>query len=131
MEDVQRTFKFAAEFRQKFLRDVVIDLIGYRKFGHNELDQPAFTQPMMYKIVQKHQPVRDIYRKQLIEQGIPEESLKNLETACRAKMEEAYAKSKDLKITQEDWMTEQWAEIKDDDFTHFTGVDEGLLSKIG
>jgi len=57
--------------------------------------------------------------------------LKNLETACRAKMEEAYAKSKDLKITQEDWMTEQWAEIKDDDFTHFTGVDEGLLSKIG
>lgn len=62
MEDVQRTFKFAAEFRQKFMRDVVIDLIGYRKFGHNELDQPAFTQPMMYKIIQKHKPVRDLYR---------------------------------------------------------------------
>ena len=67
MEDVQRTFKFAAEFRQKFMRDVVIDLIGYRKFGHNELDQPAFTQPMMYKIIQKHKPVKEIYRQQLID----------------------------------------------------------------
>lgn len=131
MEDVQRTFKFAAEYRQKFLKDVVIDLIGYRKFGHNELDQPAFTQPMMYKIIQKHQPVRDIYRKQLLEQGIAEEDLKYLETDCRAKMEEAYLKSKNLKITQEDWMTEQWAEIKDDDFTVFTGVEEDHLQKIG
>jgi 2-oxoglutarate dehydrogenase E1 component len=67
----------------------------------------------------------------LIEQGIPEEKLKELETSCRAKMEEAYAKSKDLKITQEDWMTEEWAEIKDDDFTTMTGVEETLLDKIG
>jgi 2-oxoglutarate dehydrogenase E1 component len=66
MEDVQRTFKFAAEFRQKFNKDVVIDLIGYRKFGHNELDQPSFTQPLMYKVVNKMKPVRDIYREQLI-----------------------------------------------------------------
>lgn len=46
-------------------------------------------------------------------------------------MEEAYVKSKDLKITQEDWMTEEWAEIKDDDFTSLTGVEESKLSKIG
>ena len=51
LEDVSKTFKFAAEYRQKFGKDVVIDLIGYRKMGHNELDQPAFTNPMMYKIV--------------------------------------------------------------------------------
>jgi 2-oxoglutarate dehydrogenase E1 component len=62
MEDVQRTFKFAAELRQKFQRDVIIDLIGYRKYGHNELDQPAFTQPLMYKVVQRMKPCRDIYR---------------------------------------------------------------------
>ena len=49
MEDVCFVFKLAAEYRQKFELDVVIDLIGYRKFGHNELDQPSFTQPLMYK----------------------------------------------------------------------------------
>lgn len=67
LEDVAKTFRFAAEFRQKFNKDVVIDLIGYRKMGHNELDNPSFTQPMMYKIVNKMKPVRDKYRQELIE----------------------------------------------------------------
>ena len=49
MEDVDFAFSAAAEYRQKFNHDVVIDLIGYRKMGHNELDQPSFTQPFMYK----------------------------------------------------------------------------------
>ena len=53
MEDVAYTFKVAAEYRQKFQKDVVIDLIGYRKMGHNELDNPSFTQPLMYKLVNK------------------------------------------------------------------------------
>jgi 2-oxoglutarate dehydrogenase E1 component len=48
LEDVYHAFKIAAEYRQIFNHDVVVDLIGYRKFGHNELDQPSFTQPMMY-----------------------------------------------------------------------------------
>lgn len=75
MEDVQRTFKFAAEYRQKFGKDVVIDLIGYRKAGHNELDQPSFTQPLMYKIVNQIKPVRDIYKEQLISEGVKKEEL--------------------------------------------------------
>ena len=57
-----RVFKIAAEYRQKFKNDVVIDLIGFRKFGHNELDQPMFTQPLMYSVVKGMQPVRDVYR---------------------------------------------------------------------
>jgi len=57
-------------------------LIGYRKFGHNELDQPSFTQPLMYKVVNKMTPVRDIYRAQLIQEGIPEEKLKAIEVAA-------------------------------------------------
>jgi 2-oxoglutarate dehydrogenase E1 component len=52
MEDVRKVFRIAAEYRQKFHEDVVVDLIGYRKFGHNELDQPMFTQPLMYKKIQ-------------------------------------------------------------------------------
>ena len=49
LEDVHHVFRMAAEYRQKFHHDVVIDLVGYRKYGHNELDQPSFTQPLMYK----------------------------------------------------------------------------------
>ena len=62
MDDVARVFRIAAEYRQKFQSDVVVDLIGYRKMGHNELDQPMFTQPLMYQIVQKMNPVRNVYR---------------------------------------------------------------------
>lgn len=61
MEDVYYGFKIASEYRQKFNHDVVIDLIGYRKMGHNELDQPSFTQPLMYKQVAKMTPVARIY----------------------------------------------------------------------
>lgn len=62
MDEVIQTFRLAAEYRQKFGTDVVVDLIGYRKMGHNELDQPSFTQPLMYNIVRKMTPVRDVFR---------------------------------------------------------------------
>jgi 2-oxoglutarate dehydrogenase E1 component len=61
MEDVTFVFEAAAEYRQKFNHDVIIDLIGYRKMGHNELDQPSFTQPFMYKRVAEMEPVARIY----------------------------------------------------------------------
>ena len=57
----------------------MIDLVGYRKMGHNELDQPAFTQPLMYDIIKKMDPVRNKYRAQLLSEGIPEEDLKRIE----------------------------------------------------
>lgn len=63
MEDVHFVFNLAANYRQKFGRDVVVDLIGYRKMGHNELDQPSFTQPMMYKQIAKMTPVARIYER--------------------------------------------------------------------
>lgn len=63
MEDVANVFRLAAEFRQKFKKDVVVDVIAYRKMGHNELDQPMFTQPLMYSIVKKMNPVVEVYKK--------------------------------------------------------------------
>lgn len=71
---------------------------------------------MMYKIIQKHKPVRDLYRQQLIDQGIPEQDLKDIETSARTKMEEAYTKSKNLEFRKEEWMTEEWSKIKDTKF---------------
>ena len=65
--------RLAFAFRQEFGHDVLIDLIGYRRFGHNEADEPAYTQPEMYQVVKKHPPVRELFAKQLIEQGVVSE----------------------------------------------------------
>ena len=62
--------RLAFAFRQEFGHDVLIDLIGYRRFGHNEADEPAYTQPSMYQVIKKHPPVRELYARQLIEQGV-------------------------------------------------------------
>ena len=62
MDDVANTFRIAAQYRQRFGKDVVIDLVGYRKMGHNELDQPSFTQPLMYAIIKNMNPTRNLYR---------------------------------------------------------------------
>jgi len=70
LDDVVQAFEYAAEYRQEYKNDVVIDLIGYRRFGHNELDQPMFTQPLMYKQISSHPRSLDIYEKQLLDEGI-------------------------------------------------------------
>ncbi|HEX6459849.1 MAG TPA: multifunctional oxoglutarate decarboxylase/oxoglutarate dehydrogenase thiamine pyrophosphate-binding subunit/dihydrolipoyllysine-residue succinyltransferase subunit, partial [Thermoleophilaceae bacterium] len=62
--------RLATQFRERFGRDAVIDLIGYRRFGHNETDEPAYTQPVMYEKIKKHPPVRKLYADQLVEQGV-------------------------------------------------------------
>ncbi|HZU60742.1 MAG TPA: thiamine pyrophosphate-dependent enzyme, partial [Solirubrobacteraceae bacterium] len=62
--------RLAFAFRQEFGHDVLIDLIGYRRFGHNEADEPAYTQPSMYQVIKKHPPVRELYARQLIERGV-------------------------------------------------------------
>src|SRR5947209_12522195 len=66
--------RLAFAFRQEFGHDVLIDLIGYRRFGHNEADEPAYTQPEMYQVIKKHPPVRELYAKQLIERGVVSEA---------------------------------------------------------
>jgi multifunctional 2-oxoglutarate metabolism enzyme len=65
--------RLAFAFRQEFGHDVLIDLIGYRRFGHNEADEPAYTQPSMYQVIKKHPPVRELFARELIEQGVVSE----------------------------------------------------------
>ncbi len=62
--------RLAFAFRQEFGHDVLIDLIGYRRFGHNEADEPAYTQPEMYQVIKKHAPARELFARALIEQGV-------------------------------------------------------------
>ena len=65
--------RLAFAFRQEFGHDVLIDLIGYRRFGHNEADEPAYTQPSMYQEIKSHPPVRELFARQLVEQGVVSE----------------------------------------------------------
>ncbi|WPR71884.1 2-oxoglutarate dehydrogenase E1 component [Flavobacterium sp. NG2] len=69
-EAVVHAMQFALDFRMEFGRDVFIDLLGYRKYGHNEGDEPRFTQPLLYKIIAKHRNPRDIYAEKLLSQGV-------------------------------------------------------------
>src|SRR5690554_6190098 len=100
VEAVVHAMLFALDFRMTFGRDVFIDLLGYRKYGHNEGDEPRFTQPKLYKAIAKHKNPRDIYAEKLIAQGvIDEDYVKTLEKDYKDKLE------KDLEISRKEEKT--------------------------
>jgi 2-oxoglutarate dehydrogenase E1 component len=135
IDDVYKVCRLAAQYRQKFKKDVIVDIMGYRRFGHNELDQPLFTQPIMYKKIAKHPYVMEIYRKQLIDEGvITQQFAKETEKQIWDSLEESYKKSKTLKFNMEQWETEAWEEIKKPElYGKFwdTGINEKTLREIG
>ena len=86
----------AEEFRKRFARDVVIDLIGYRRFGHNEQDEPAYTQPTMYEKIKSHPSARDLFANKLIAQGtITVEQANEMVAEATARLQEAYKSVKE------------------------------------
>ncbi len=117
VEAVVHAMLFALEFRMKFKHDVFIDLLGYRKYGHNEGDEPKFTQPKLYKAISKHQNPRDIYSEKLIKEGvIDKEYTKKLEEEYKNKLEENLEDSRKEEkteisaIMQEEWEGYTYAE---------------------
>jgi 2-oxoglutarate dehydrogenase E1 component len=85
----------AIDFRRKFGRDVVVDLIGYRRFGHNEQDEPAYTQPIEMALIKQHPTVRELYAAQLVAQGVlTNEQVKEMQDAATARITEAHKKVK-------------------------------------
>ncbi|UAB81729.1 2-oxoglutarate dehydrogenase E1 component [Marixanthomonas sp. SCSIO 43207] len=117
VEAVVHAMLFALEFRMKFKHDVFIDLLGYRKYGHNEGDEPKFTQPNLYKAISKHKNPREIYSEKLIKEGvIDEEYTKKLEEDYKNKLEESLEDSRKedkteiSAIMQEEWQGFEYAE---------------------
>ena len=113
-EAVVHAMSFALDFRMEFGRDVFIDLLGYRKYGHNEGDEPRFTQPVLYKIIAKHRNPRDIYAEQLmIENVIDANYIKGLEKEYKANLEVSLEESrkKDLTIISP-FMKNEWLGFK-------------------
>lgn len=118
-EAVVHSMLFALDFRMQFGRDVFIDLLGYRKYGHNEGDEPRFTQPILYKIIARHKNPRDIYAEKLIVDGIIDATyITNIENAYKSKLDENLQESrkKDLTIIKP-FMQDEWhgfVQVSDD-----------------
>lgn len=113
VESVVHAVRFALDFRMEFKRDVFIDLLGYRKYGHNEGDEPRFTQPKLYKAISKHKNPRDIYAEKLIAEGIIDRAyIKQSEQSYKARLETKLEDSrKEDKTVITPFMQEAWTDF--------------------
>jgi 2-oxoglutarate dehydrogenase E1 component len=130
--------KVATEYRQKFQKPVVVDMFCYRRFGHNEGDEPAFTQPLMYRKIRSHASILDLYAKKLASEGIVTEAeVDEMKGACRAKLDAEFETAQAYKPNKADWLDGRWAGLKavredvDDPRRGKTGVAVETLQEIG
>ena len=129
--------KIATEFRQKFQLPVVIDMFCYRRFGHNEGDEPSFTQPLMYKAIRAHPSTLDIYAKKLIgEDVVTAGEVEKMRADWRGRLDAELEASQGYKANSADWLDGRWADIKaardqDDPRRGQTGVALETLQEIG
>lgn len=136
-EAVTFAAKLATEFRQTFKRDVVIDMICYRRFGHNESDEPAFTQPLMYAAIKKHPSVVKIYADRLIEEGVlTQEKYEQMENEFTSYLEDEFEAAKEYRVNKADWFEGKWEGLGLADQDHEkrraeTGVAETMLREVG
>jgi len=133
-EAVVHCARIAMEFRQKFNRDVVIDIICYRRFGHNEGDEPSFTQPVMYANIKKHQTTLNIYANKLIKEGtITQEKFNGMKIEFKNLLEDQFKTAKEYKPKLE-WYAGVWSRYKPErgkDKRGVTGVSIEKIKKIG
>ncbi|MBN9021071.1 MAG: 2-oxoglutarate dehydrogenase E1 component, partial [Rhizobiales bacterium] len=136
-EAVVYAAKIAAEYRQKFHKPVVIDMFCYRRFGHNEGDEPAFTQPLMYRKIADHPSTFRIYAEKLIAEGlVTEAEVEELKAGWRKHLEEAFEASTTYRPNKADWLDGAWAglkaaEIGDGPRRGVTGLPMERLKQIG
>ncbi|MDX6745787.1 2-oxoglutarate dehydrogenase E1 component [Polaribacter sp. PL03] len=109
-EAVCHAMQMALEFRMKFKSDIFIDLLGYRKYGHNEGDEPRFTQPKLYKAISKHKNVKDIYAEKLLQEGsIDENYLTEITSEFKGMLEKEFDLSKEDKTSKvKEFMKSTW-----------------------
>ena len=129
--------KVAIEYRQKFAKPVVIDMFCYRRFGHNEGDEPAFTQPLMYKKIRSHPSTLDLYARKLIGEGVVTEGeVDKMKADWRARLEAEHEAGQGYKPNKADWLDGRWAGLKaggeiDEPRRGNTGVEIDALKEIG
>jgi len=129
--------KVAIEYRQKFHKPVVLDMFCYRRYGHNEGDEPMFTQPLMYKKIRAHPSTLEIYSKKLIaEEIVTEGEVEKIKADWRARLDAEYEASGGYRANKADWLDGRWAGLKtggdvEDARRGNTGVALETLQEIG
>ena len=129
--------RLAAEFRNRFATDFVLDIVCYRRHGHNETDEPAFTQPIMYRAIRDMQTTRTLYAAKLAAEGsVPEAEAKAMWDEFNATLEESYKAAQSYKPNKADWLEGRWSGLKqsdqaDEQSEHATALTEEAAATIG
>jgi 2-oxoglutarate dehydrogenase E1 component len=134
-EAVVHCARVASEFRQLFHKDVVVDMFCYRRFGHNETDEPAFTQPLMYRAIREHQGVLELYSKKLIDEGtLTEAEVQGMIAAFNTKLDAEFEAAKSHRPNHADWLDGRWTGFErapEGDRRGDTAVSDDVLQRVG
>ncbi|MBI1417672.1 MAG: 2-oxoglutarate dehydrogenase E1 component [Limimaricola sp.] len=135
-EAVVHAAKVATEFRQKFHKDVVIDMFCYRRFGHNEGDEPMFTNPLMYKAIKKQKTTLTLYTERLVKDGlIPEGEIEDMKAQFQATLNEEFEAGKTFKPNKADWLDGRWSHMDRQKQGKYqrgkTAISEKMMAEIG
>ena len=135
-EAVVHAAKVATEYRQKFHKDVVLDIFCYRRFGHNEGDEPMFTNPAMYTRIRKQKTTLQLYTERLVRDGlIPEGEIEDMKAAFQAKLNEEFEAGKDYKPNRADWLDGRWKSLTTKDLNNYqrgeTWIKAETMAEIG
>ncbi len=135
-EAVVHAAKLATEFRQKFHKDVVLDIFCYRRFGHNEGDEPMFTNPAMYTRIRKQKTTLQLYTERLVKDGlIPEGEIEDMKAAFQSRLNEEFEAGKDYKPNRADWLDGRWRSLKTKDLDNYqrgeTWIKPETLAEVG
>ncbi|MBV1865906.1 MAG: 2-oxoglutarate dehydrogenase E1 component [Rhodobacteraceae bacterium] len=134
-EAVVHAAKVATEFRQKFHKDVVLDIFCYRRFGHNEGDEPMFTNPEMYTHIKKQKTSLTLYTERMVADGlIPEGEIEDTKTAFQAFLSEEFEIGRTYKPNKADWLDGRWSHLdkRGEEYQRGeTAVDANILAEVG
>src|SRR5690606_5514983 len=134
-EAVVHAARVATEFRQQFHKDVVLDIICYRRFGHNEGDEPMFTNPAMYNRIRKQKTTLQLYTERLVADGlIPEGEIEDMKAAFQARLNEEFEAGKDYKPNKADWLDGRWSHLDREGKEYERGqtaISKKLMKEVG
>ena len=135
-EAVVHAAKVATEYRQTFHKDAVLDIFCYRRFGHNEGDEPMFTNPAMYTTIRKQKTTLQLYAERLVQDGlIPEGEIEDLKAAFQARLNEEYEAGKAYKPNKADWLDGRWKNMQPKNLEHYqrgeTWIKPETMAEVG